>query len=319
MSNIPMLSRLIRDGRAWTAATLDDQSAWYQSLPLACLVAFERAVLDRRRQSRPVVSFNLSDNERRACGESLRAVSNTLEHGRGFVIITGIPVEDYSAEEIQLLYWLLGQALGRPLEQNVQGTLLYDVRDYGLTVTQGARFSVTNAESTFHTDNSFGDGLDTIGLLCLQPARTGGLSQLVSGYTVHNVLLQEHPDLLPILYQPFHIDRRGGTREGEPPTAQYPIITWDGRELTFRYLRLWIEAGQQKANRPLTVEQVRALDALDEAAHRPDLRAEFPLGRGEILLANNCWTLHNRTAFEDHPEPDRRRHLVRLWIGAFSV
>ena len=38
----------------------------------------------------------------------------------------------------------------------MEGTLLYDVRDTGQDVAQGARFSVTNYESSFHTDNSFG-------------------------------------------------------------------------------------------------------------------------------------------------------------------
>ena len=78
------------------------------------------------------------------------------------------------------MYWLVGQLLGRPIAQNVQGTLLYDVADYGQDVRQGARFSVTNAESSFHTDNSFGEEIaDYVGLLCLNPARSGGLSQLV--------------------------------------------------------------------------------------------------------------------------------------------
>jgi hypothetical protein len=35
---------------------------------------------------------------------------------------------------------------------------------------------------------------------------------------------------------------------------------------------------------------------------------------GEMLFLNNRWLLHNRTAFQDYPEPERRRHLVRLWL-----
>jgi alpha-ketoglutarate-dependent taurine dioxygenase len=48
--------------------------------------------------------------------------------------------------------------------------------------------------------------------------------------------------------------------------------------------------------------------------YEPELRVEFLLGPGQMLFANNRWTLHNRTAFEDYPEPERRRHLVRLWL-----
>ena len=50
--------------------------------------------------------------------------------------------------------------------------------------------------------------------------------------------------------------------------------------------------------------------------NRPALRAEFALEPGQVYFINNRWILHNRTAFEDHPEPERRRHLVRLWLEA---
>jgi alpha-ketoglutarate-dependent taurine dioxygenase len=44
------------------------------------------------------------------------------------------------------------------------------------------------------------------------------------------------------------------------------------------------------------------------------MRVEFEMKPGEMLFVNNRWILHNRTAFEDHAEPERRRHLIRLWV-----
>ena len=38
-------------------------------------------------------------------------------------------------------------------------------------------------------------------------------------------------------------------------------------------------------------------------------------GDGDVLLINNWVTFHRRTAFEDHTEPERRRHLLRLWLS----
>ena len=35
---------------------------------------------------------------------------------------------------------------------------------------------------------------------------------------------------------------------------------------------------------------------------------------GEGIFFNNCTMLHTRTAFEDHPDPARKRHLLRLWL-----
>jgi alpha-ketoglutarate-dependent taurine dioxygenase len=239
-------------------------------------------------------------------------VHQALEEGRGFAIVEG---PQLSAADANLLYWIVGQGLGRPMVQNVQGTLLYDVRDTGQDLSKGARFSVTNYESSFHTDNSFGEQIaDYVGLLCLQTARAGGRSQVVSGFTLHNELLARHRDVLAVLYEPFHVDRRGGVREGESPTVPYPVIARNGCELLFRYLRYWIEVGHEKIGQPLTAAQRRALDTLDEVARRPELRVEFDLKPGQMYFINNRWILHNRTAFEDHAEPERRRHLVRLWL-----
>src|SRR3546814_13511234 len=32
------------------------------------------------------------------------------------------------------------------------------------------------------------------------------------------------------------------------------------------------------------------------------------------LIANNYVTLHGRQGYDDWPEPERRRHLLRLWL-----
>ncbi len=244
-------------------------------------------------------------------------MKHELEHGRGFVILDRLPIGRISDRRAIALNWMIGQLLGEPVAQNVQGTLLYDVRDSGQSIAQGARFSVTNYESSFHTDNSFGETVvDYVGLLCLKTARSGGKSQLVSGLTAFEVLRREYPDALATLGQPFHVDRRGGVRDGKESTVLRPAIECTGPELLFRYLRYWIEAGHEKAGVPLTEAQCNALNRLDEVLGRPALRAEFSLEPGEIYFINNRWILHNRTAFEDHPEPHRRRHLVRLWLEA---
>src|SRR4029079_10613533 len=108
----------------------------------------------------------------------------------------------------------------------------------------------------------------------------------------------------------------GGVRPGEGPTALFPVFAETGRGLLIRYLRYWIEAGHEKVGRPLAPGQLSALDALDRVAGDPRLRAEFAMRPGDMLFVNNRWILHNRTGVEDHTEPDRRRHLLRLWLAA---
>jgi alpha-ketoglutarate-dependent taurine dioxygenase len=92
------------------------------------------------------------------------------------------------------------------------------------------------------------------------------------------------------------------------------VLDGEGDALLVRYLRFWIHAGHDKAGEPLSAERLRALDVLDEVLARPELRVEFGLEPGQMLFVNNRWIFHNRTAFEDHDEPERRRHYVRLWL-----
>jgi len=312
-----MLTHTITDARAWRSRTIDDRQAWYYPLSPRCLAALDKTIHCLREQPRPTLDLCAAALPLADCAREFQPVRSALEEGRGFVILKGPTPERYSPLEMQTCYWLIGQMLGRPIEQNVQGTLLYDVRDTGQDVRYGARFSVTNAESSFHTDNSFGAGVaDYVGLLCIHTAKSGGLSQLVSGYSIHNELLTRHRDALEVLYHPLHIDRRGGLRPGEPPTVPYPVLAWDGRSLMYRYLRYWIESGHEKIGQPLSDAQRRALDLLDEVANDPSLRVEFALEPGDLYFINNRWILHNRTAFEDHAEPEQRRHLVRLWLRA---
>jgi alpha-ketoglutarate-dependent taurine dioxygenase len=310
-----MLTHSVAGPRGWRATTIDDRQSWYYPLPPRCRTALDETLRQLRREPRPMTALQVAGTPCADCGDELRPVLDALEDGRGFAILEGLPTGDYSSDEQQAAYWLVGQLLGRPFAQNVQGVLLYDVRDTGQDVRYGARFSVTNAETGYHTDNSFGDEiLDYVGLLCLRPAKSGGENQLVSAYALCDELRTKYADVLEVLSQPFHVDRRGGFRPGDAPTARFPVLHWDGGGLVCRYLRYWIEAGHAKAEQPLTQAQERALAVLDRVLGDPALRVEFALRPGEQFFVNNRWLLHNRSGFTDHPEPERRRHYVRLWL-----
>jgi alpha-ketoglutarate-dependent taurine dioxygenase len=306
------MSNQITDPRAWHADNVGDRGSWTHNLSDSARAAFGRL----RDTGQPITELRPNADLAAALAPDVAALRAVLEDRCGFVIVP-LGAAGLSHREQAVRYWLLGSLLGRPVEQNVQGTLLYDVKDTGQDVRYGARFSVTNAESSFHTDSSFMETVtDYVGLLCLNDARTGGLSQVVSAYAVRDQLLAEEPVAWDELTRPFLVDRRGGVRAGEEPTARYPVFGEHARGLLVRYLRYWIEAGHEKAAVPLTAAQIAALDALDRAANDPRLRAEFALRPGDVLFTNNRWLFHNRTAFEDHPEPDRRRHLLRLWLAA---
>lgn len=307
-----MLSHEVSHERAWRTDSIDDSAAWYCRLSEDCLSNLRRIIRHARRHTGPITEISLPDVSSDGCRECLKPALDALSSGRGFAIVERAPCE---VEDATAMYWTVGNFLGSPMAQNIEGTLLYDVRDTGMDVAQGARFSVTNAESTFHNDNAFGKPLpDVVGLLCLRTAVSGGQSQLISGYALHNELLENHADVLEILYRQFHFDRRGQFEAGESPTSEFPVFQWRGGELTLRYLYYYIQVGHERAGKSLTADQRRALDAVEALLHREDFRVEFNLQPGQMLFTNNRWILHNRTAFEDDPDPERRRHYVRLWL-----
>ena len=297
----------IRGRRVWTAASIDDASAWTTVLSDESLDELETHV--GREDMEPP---NLSRPHLPRCARQLGPVREELDRGRGFALVERLEEARFGGGTVPA-YWALGRLLGRPFAQDVAGTLLYDVRDTGRSVADGARFSVTRAESSFHTDNAFNEELpDFVGLLCRRAALEGGRSQLIDAMALYNELLG--PVDPETLHGAFWFDRRGQEGPGEPPIARRRLFTRDGDELSMRYMAYYIEVGQERAGEALTPAQARLLESVEEVLARPGMRVEFDLLPGQMLFTDNHRILHNRTAFTDHPEAADRRHCVRLWL-----
>tara|TARA_Y100000588_G_scaffold36876_1_gene35406 strand:- start:389 stop:1336 length:948 start_codon:yes stop_codon:yes gene_type:complete len=310
-----MLTTAIEDQRGWNAISVDATEQWHVELSAEFRAACTSFASEVESSGAKLVEWIVPNDLRWIFAEYLKEVREQLDTGRGFVIIDRIAVESCSLLQAQAMYWLVGQGLGQPVAQNIQGALLYDVRDTGQNVQQGARFSVTNAESTFHTDCAFNREMpDYVGLLCINGAKSGGQSQLVSAYALHNNLLFQGEGCLAALYRPFCFDRRGQYGAGELPYSHFPVYSWNGAELTMRYMHYYIQVGQAEAGEELDGERARALLEIERLVSQPEYHVEFSLKPGQMLFTNNHWILHNRTAFADHEEVDRRRHYVRLWL-----
>jgi hypothetical protein len=156
----------IMKARTWNAVDAGPESSWRYPLPLGCAEALLELARRLARGAVPLVETRLADSDRRAWSGDFARVADALENGRGFAIVYASSEEPLPLEMQHALYWVAGQVLGEPVEQNVAGVRLYDVRDTGQSLSEGARFSVTNYESTFHSDASFEDGVvDYAGLL----------------------------------------------------------------------------------------------------------------------------------------------------------
>ena len=316
MNHPQMLNDILSDKRAWHRSTIDDVKSRHYSLSEKCLLALDTYNQNLRYYPQSITNIQIQKPLFDICNESLQPIVDALDTGPGFVIVERIPVEKYTLDESRIIYWLIGQYLGHPFAQDIKGTLLYDVKDTGQNVTEGARFSVTKAESSFHLDNSFGNTVsDFVGLLCIKVAKSGGQNQLISAYSIHNELREQFsPHVLETLYQPFYFDRRGQFKMGEPSTSYNPIFQWDQTELTMRYMYYYIQVGHQRAGQKVDPNQEKALNIVEMLLRRSDLRVEFSLTPGQMLFTNNHWILHNRTSFEDYPDPKFKRHYIRLWL-----
>lgn len=211
-----------------------------------------------------------------------------------------------------MAFLAIGVHLGKLRMQNAEGHILGHVRDMGRSSDDpNTRIYQTRERQTHHTDSC-----DVVALLCLKAAKKGGLSSLVSSTTIFNEMRRRRPDLLKVLMEPIETDRRGEVPEGGKPYFTIPVFNYHGGLVSAIYQRQYIESARRFPDvAPLTNTQIEALDLLDQLANDPALNLTMEFEPGDIQLVHNHTILHDRTAFEDYPEPERKRHLLRLWLA----
>ena len=245
-------------------------------------------------------------------GVWLESLRETLIHGIGFQLITGLPVETYSGDMRATIFCGIGSHIGRARSQNAAGHLLGHVRDVGADINDpNTRIYQTTSRQSFHTDSC-----DVVGLLCVREAMSGGDSMLASSMTAYNEILKRRPDLAPHLFLPVATDRRGEVPENEDPFFTIPVYSWHRNFLTCIYQRNYIDSAQRFETAPrLSAQQLEALDLLDDIVNEPDMHLRMRLQPGDMQFVYNHSLLHDRTGFTDWPEAEKRRHLLRLWLA----
>jgi len=245
-------------------------------------------------------------------GPRLQRLAHELKSGLGFALLTGFPSEVHSRELNATVFCGLGAHLGHARSQNAAGHILGHVKDLGADAQDvNARIYQTSARQTFHTDSS-----DVVGLLCLREAKEGGESLLVSTITIYNEMMARRPDLASRLFEPVATDRRGEVPPGELPYFLIPVLNWHDGALTGIYQRQYIESAQRFEGAPrLNEHYIEALDLFDALANDPALHLKMRLAPGDMQFVYNHTNLHDRTGFTDWPEPEQRRHLLRLWLS----
>jgi hypothetical protein len=304
-------TRPIESASAWTGADLAGRRDWIHTLTETEIAELDGAVAHARATGKTMAELARADFPLDRLAGSIEGWLDALDTGRGFVLVRGVPVLRYGEADASLAYWGLGLHIGRAVSQNAAGDLLGHVRDAGLSRRDPTlRKYRTREPLEFHTDGS-----DIVGLLCLRPARSGGASRIASSVRVYNEILRRRPDLAATLSEPFPFDRNGEERPGEPPYFTLPLCRYADDRLRTFYIGWYIRDSQRHAAAPrLTEEQRETIDLIDAIAADPLIHLEMDFRVGDVQWLKNAAILHSRTEFEDHAEPERKRHLLRLWL-----
>ncbi len=260
----------------------------------------------------PAQALTRADFPFDAFGKRLRRAYEQVRSGRGFALLRGVPIDGLAVEEFIAAAWGVGTWFGSPLSQNAQGDLIGHVLD-ATAEDATPRMYRSNLELRLHTDWTA-----MIALACWQQAASGGASFLASAQAVHDEIERRAPELLEPLYRGFHHHRLGEEGPGEEPVTPYriPVFARHNGRISVRYQRSGIAAAHRALGVALTETELAAMDLFDEVAKSPEHRLAFFLERGDMLVVNNYTVMHARTKFVEHAEPERRRHLVRLWLDA---
>jgi hypothetical protein len=299
-----ILKQKITGPAAWTGQDLAGDTSWIHPLTADGIASIDAALAAVKAKGLKFPHFGKEDFPLDPQALKLPQHAEELENGRGFVLLRGLPMERYSDDDINIIYYGIGLHLGEPVRQNPKGELLGSVMNVGDTSLKTTRVYETNLYLPYHSDPS-----DVVGLLCVRKAKSGGVSSLVSVAAVYNEILEHHPEFLGLYYRPMYF-----AHLCEPLPSLSPIFSHHQGKLSCRYLRQYIELGHEIREQPLSKVEFEALDLFDSIIHKASIRIDMMLEPGDIQFANNYAVLHSRTEFEDDANPALHRKLLRLWL-----
>jgi len=298
---------------AWYGPNLEKQKdQWIFELSKLQIQELENAAAHFWASKKSIGQMTQKDFPLPQLSTKLGAFQQQLIKGIGFGLIKGLPIDRYSEEEMISMFYGIGTYIGHARSQNARGHIIGQVRNLGLdSQDPKVRLYQTNERQTFHTDSC-----DVVGLLCVQSAKEGGRSLLVSADTIFNCMHQSRPDLLALLLQPIATDRRGEVPEGMAPYLLIPVFSYFAGFVTPFYQRQYIESAQRFPQAPrLSPKHFEALDYFDKLCNDPELHLSMLLEKGDLQFVYNHAMLHDRTGFIDYSEINKRRHLARLWLS----
>ncbi|CEO58945.1 Putative Taurine catabolism dioxygenase TauD, TfdA family protein [Penicillium brasilianum] len=305
----------------WEGKDIEQTSDWIYKLSDDQLDEIDAGLKSFKALNEPLGYINESTFPLPTLRPVLRDLSKDIHHGRGFFVLRGLRIDDYSREDNIIIYTgvssHIGSIRGRQRDTRLQdgkSRMVAHIKDVTSTVEAekiGAPSSTADKQ-VFHTDAG-----DIVSLLCLSPSAEGGESYLSSSWNVYNILAKERPDLIHTLSQDWPNDGFGNPQKPytlrpllyhQPATETSPerVLIQYARRLFTGFLALPRSVGIP----PISEAQAEALDALHFLAEKH--RASLGFQKGDVQYVNNLSIFHARNGFKD--QPGKERHLLRLWL-----
>lgn len=300
----------INSEAAWLGKDLvvRDQS-WCVSLTNDDILEIEQALDNVKALGKATGNLSKEDFPLPTVSKKIAVWRSNIQNGRGFQVLQGVPVEKWGRETSEIFFWCFGLHLGIPGAQNDQGDLLGHIIDITApTETGEVRLYKTNANIEYHCDAA-----DVVGLLCLNKAKEGGKSRIVSSVAIYNEILKRRPDLIEVLYKPMLVDTHG-----EGNINYFPVVPCkfhEGKLRTFYHNDYFHSVRRYKEVPEFTAQERELLELYQEIASDPDFYMDMDLKPGDIQLLSNHTNLHARTDYIDHEDESQKRHLLRLWTS----
>jgi hypothetical protein len=310
---MPITPRPLDTHASWRHADVQDESAWTVVLTDSDKAELDAALRVAMARSDDLLQIGREDFPLPTLAARLAEIERELIDGRGFVRISALDRDRYDDDELTMLYWGIGMHMGEPWPQNKHGHVMGDVTDQGKALNdptiRGNEIGLIALD--YHTDGS-----DLVGLMCLHPARRGGLSCVANVVAIYNTLVEERPDLIAPLFDDLPWDFRGEEPPGGKPFYMRNVFTEHEGRLFCRFVPQYIRSSQRHAEAPrLSPQALEALDLISEMARRPEFNVYMDLRPGEMQFINNYHVLHGRQAYEDDVANGVKRHLKRLWLS----
>ncbi|WP_193045379.1 TauD/TfdA family dioxygenase [Mycolicibacterium baixiangningiae] len=239
-------------------------------------------------------------------------VEHSLEGGTGIALLRNLPVRTPDAElpYNENLLWLIGAAMGQPVNQMGGGTVLARLAYKGKARPDHPRAENTNEGLSYHTDGS-----DLLMLMCIRQAMVGGNSMVSSAARTVKEIARRYPELLPALFEDHYpFDRQMEILDGDTTYYLSRLCTIVDGKITTRYVRPLTDAALYRGDcPPLTERQVALMEVFDEISNEGGVEVGFD--SGDLVIANNYSVMHGRSEFLDSEDESQRRLLVRLWLA----